>query len=72
MALIRWELGKLDDLDVLANSDVAGVEGGEEHKLVLPVLPGVADDAVQRDPSVHRVHEHVKLVQNPLKNNNLS
>ena len=43
---IRWQLGKLDDLDVLANSDVACVEGGEEHELVLPVLPGVADDAV--------------------------
>lgn len=55
---IRWQLGKLDDLDVLANGDVACVEGGEEHELVLPVLPGVADDAVQRDSSVHRVHEH--------------
>jgi hypothetical protein len=72
MALIRWQLRKLDDLDVLANGDVAGVEGGEEHELVLPVLPGVADDAVQRDPSVHRIHEHIKLVQNPSKNNNLS
>jgi hypothetical protein len=32
---------------------------------VLPVLSGVADDAVERDPPVHRIHEHVKFIQDP-------
>jgi len=49
---IRWQLGKLDDLDVLANGDVACVEGGEEHELMNI--------------------EHIKLVQNPSNNNNVS
>ena len=57
VVLVRWQFGKIADLDVIADVDVAGVEVGEEDELAPPVLPRVPDDAVKRDP--------IKLVQNP-------
>ena len=64
-SLIWLKLGQLDDLDVLPDSNIAGVEGGEEDELVLPVVPGIVDDVGEGDPPVDRVHEHIELVQNP-------
>jgi hypothetical protein len=53
----------LNNLEIIIHLDVVSVERGEEDELILPVLPGEGDDVVDGNPSVHRVHEHVKLIQ---------
>ena len=45
--------------------NICGVEGCEEDKLVFAVGLRAVDDVGNRDATVDRIHEHVKLVQNP-------
>ena len=61
------QLLKLDDLEVVVQVNVVGVERGEEDELVLPVLLGEVDDVADCDLSVHLVHEHVKLIKDSEK-----
>ena len=68
--LVRLQFGKFDNLDVLPDGDVGGVEWGEEDELALPVLSSIVDDVSERHPPIHRVHEHIKLVQNPRHTHN--
>ena len=64
MPTLVSNLGKLNDLDVsIIGVNVLRPERSEEDKLELAADSGEVEDVLDGDLPVHRVHEHVKLVE---------